>query len=180
MNFIDQRKQLDELHGDLNEKKAEGPEYSTDVALPKTFWDRPLGRTLRGKNRTGKAIYTTAVSIGSTFLPEPIGGWLKKGFEALLLTQTGVPMDALLDFNIYQLIIVALAMLIMWGLPSLFPSIKEKSAWKIISGRLDTVADSIVEATDEDSDSGKKITRAEWKQIVADALKGDNASSPQQ
>lgn len=167
MNFHDPKQQLGELHGDLKDKEAKGAGHTTDIALPKGFWKRPLGRTLRGKNKTGKILYSVAgvvVSAATGVNIEALTGLITN-------TQTGLAMEAILDFNLYQLIVVAVAMLIMWGLPSAFPAIEQRSAWKLISGRLDDVADSIVKAMDEDSEGGKKITRQEWKQIVSDALK---------
>lgn len=57
MNFTDPKKQLDDLHGDL--KKAQGnekPNYIPDTMKP--FHETAFGRTLAGKNKTGRIIHS--------------------------------------------------------------------------------------------------------------------------
>lgn len=142
-------------------------------APKKKFWNTWLGNTIRLKNKTGKAIAAGAAGLSTSFLPEPIGGWMQYVINALILTQTGVGMELLTDLNLIQLIVLAVVAIILWGLPSLFPSVTERKVWKTIEGRLDDVADEVVQAVDKDSEGGKTITRNEWKSIIGGALKKD-------
>jgi hypothetical protein len=80
-------------------------------------------------------------------------------------------MESLMDFNLLQLIIMAVTVLIVWALPSIFPGIEQKRAWKIVDNRLEDVTDEVVTAVDKDSEGGKNITRSEWRSIIARALK---------
>ena len=165
---------------DKTEQEVE-PYMDVDAEKPpmydvpkKEFWDTAFGRTLKGRNKTGKIVYTGLAGVGSTLLPEPFGGWLQQGANALIQTQTGVGMDVLLDLNMTQLIVMAVGFIVAWALPSIVPAIKEKQAWKVIEGRLDNVTDEVVKAVDEDSENGKKISRNELKAIIASALKNDD------
>lgn len=160
-----------------NLEKASGAEYDSiaEAAIPDTFWkDHPLGRTLSLRNKTGKTIVGVLGGIGSNFIPGPIGGWIDKGIDVLITTQTGVGMEVF-DMSLLQIGITALAFLIAWGLPSIIPAIKEKTAWKVVKGRLDDVADEVVAAVDKDSKGGKSITKNEWKSIIGSALKKDES-----
>lgn len=59
MNFTDPKQQLDELHGDLHDKKVAGhgkPNYIPNDMKP--FAETAFGRTLAGKNKTGRIIHS--------------------------------------------------------------------------------------------------------------------------
>lgn len=59
MNFTDPKQQLEELHGDLSDKKAAGngkPNYIPSDMKP--FAQTAFGRTLAGKNKTGRIIHS--------------------------------------------------------------------------------------------------------------------------
>lgn len=166
----------DTENASVDQEDRQGYADRNDVDIPKkNFWKTDFGRTLRLKNKTGKSIAAGLAGIGSNFFPEPFGGWIGKGIEVLITTQTGVGMEALLDFNVTQLIIMAVAFLLVWALPSIWPGLKEKQAWKVIDGRIDNVADEVVAAVDEKSDGGKKITRTELKDIIKSAFEDEDA-----
>lgn len=154
-------------------QKATGAKYDSheESYTIKTFWkDKPLGRTLSLRNKTGKIGATILGGAASTFIPGPIGNWINKGFDALITTQTMTGME-FLDMSFLQMAIVAGVALITWALPSLVPAVKKKTAWKVVRSRLDGVADEVVQAIDEDSEKGKKISRNELKDIIGDVLK---------
>lgn len=142
----------------------------------KSFWkDKPFGRTLTLRNKTGKTIAGTGVAIGSMFLPGPVGEIVSTVFNGLITIQTGASMDFVTDMSFLQMAIAALVVIIPMLLKWKFPALKEKAAWSIINERLDNVADKLIEVVDEDSEEGKKITRNELKELVQEALrKGDN------
>src|SRR5699024_2350370 len=59
MNFHDPKKQLNELHGDMNDKKADGSNNINYIPNDmKPFHKTAFGRTLAGKNKTGRIIHS--------------------------------------------------------------------------------------------------------------------------
>lgn len=152
-------------------KVSEEDKEAYEKRLGTSFWkDKPLGRTLSLRNKTGKIGVTVLGGAASTFIPGPVGDWINKGFETLIATQTTVGMDFVTDMSVLQMIIAALAVLLPIILKWKFPALKEKAAWSVINERLDNVADEAIKAVDKDSEDGKKISRNEWKSIIASGL----------
>lgn len=160
MNFHDPKKQLEGLHGELSEKKAKGAGYTTDIALPKTFWDKPLGRTLRGKNRTGKILYAAAgaaVSIITGINIEPVTGLITDN-------QTIDSMDLLTDFfadiNLWSIFFLLIAVL--FG----YLRARAGSALAAVYQQAQIGFTMWSDFKKEESDGGRKVTDAEKDQLI--------------
>lgn len=80
----------------------------------------------------------------------------------------------MLDMSLLQMAIWGVSILIAVGVPSIFPNIRRKAAWKLVKSRLDAVADEVVAAVDKDSEGGKSISKGEWKAIIGSAIKKGN------
>nr|BDD43971.1 hypothetical protein 28 [bacterium] len=135
-----------------------GPFNTVDAPpLPSLgFWYTPFGRTLRGKNKTGKIVYGVLGAGATYFL----------GFNPIPLinpVETGVPIMEFADLNLWQFIITLVFMVISFvvGLYKMGPNLKEK-----INILVELLSVELVKATDDASEGGKKITRDEITAIV--------------
>ena len=115
--------------------------------IKKTFWEKPLGRTLKASNRTGKIVYSIVGAI--TGVP--------------ILTIANINIMDFADLNIIQIIVTVLFFIVS-GVVGLY--VKSPGTKKKLNELADVLEKELVKATDEASDSGKKITRKETRSII--------------
>lgn len=147
------------LH-DFDDAYVDVPERDLDsfVHTKTSFWkDRPLGRTLSLRNKTGKAIagvlatgigFFTGVDI--TPFIEPLTG--------------GEEMDFLADAGLIEIGITIVTFIVVAGVSWLGAYFKlPKSFQKKITQFIEVAATELEKAVDEESERGRKITRNEIK-----------------
>lgn len=139
--------------------------------IPKRkFWKQTrTGRFLSLRTKTSKTVVGVLAAAGTTLLPPPVGN-IVNGTINLLIPNPST-MDVLTDMSLLQIIITIAAFLVVTGVPMLFKGVRDSVIWKAVKGRIDAIADEVVQAVDAESEGGKKITRSEVQDIIRRAVK---------
>jgi hypothetical protein len=129
---------------DIELKKAKARELPE---IKKIFWEKPLGRTLKARNKAGKIVYS------------------------IVTIATGIPFLTLLNINIMDFadlnfiqIAITISFVIISGVIGLYVKVPgTKAKLNVIAYLLES---ELIRATDKASEGGKKITQSEIREII--------------
>jgi hypothetical protein len=134
----------------------------------KSFWQRPFGRTLRGKNRAGKTIYSV-LGLGASMLTgihiHPVLDALTTPIFQTPITQTPTSIPTIMHFNWINIIVyLALAVLSFLTTRGLVKGLLEQ----IVEQIEDTIKE-FRKARQASSPGGKEVTDREKELILQKA-----------